>query len=229
MRLINDLIDFIFPRRCLVCGDTLSPGEEDLCLNCLMQMPRIAAAQRAELEKVFYGLVEVERATSYMYYRKGNPYNRLIHALKYKDRPKTGERLAFAAATELEKEKFFEGIDLIIPLPLSKKKERSRGYNQCYHIAKGLSQATGIPFNCECVMRNKSNETQTHKNREERWENVKNLFAVTNPDALTEKHILLIDDVLTTGATLTSCAQTIKSSCNCKISLFTLAYSSNEI
>lgn len=213
----------------MVCGDALSPGEEDLCLNCLMQLPRIAPAQRKELEKAFYGLVDVERATSYMYYRKGNPYNKLIHALKYKNRPKTGERLAIAAATELNNENFFDGIELIIPLPLSKKKERSRGYNQCDHIAKGISQVTGIPFNSKCVVRKKSNETQTHKHREERWKNVKDLFAVITPEAIEGKRILLIDDVLTTGATLTSCARAIKSSCNCKISLFTLAYSSNEI
>ena len=136
-------------------------------------------------------------------------------------------RLAVAAAKELVSAGFFDGIELIVPLPLSKKKLRQRGYNQCDYIAYGISQVTGIPVESDCVERTRANETQTHKNREERWQNVKGIFAVNNVEALQGKHILLIDDVLTTGATLASCASSLVAA-GCKVSVFTLAYSNNE-
>ena len=124
---------------------------------------------------------------------------------------------------------FFDGIELIVPLPLSRKKRRKRGYNQCDYIAEGISQVTGIPVLTDAVKRIKSNETQTHKNRNERWENVEGIFSLRSPEKLEGRHVLLIDDILTTGATLSSCASSIKSGCNCRISIFTLAYSYNGI
>lgn len=229
MKWISDLLDIIFPRHCLVCGDILLGEEKELCLTCLVGLPLIDREHRAELEKLFWGIVPVERVTSYLYYRKGSPYNRLLHNLKYNNRPDVGIRLAINAAKELAESDFFEGIDIIIPLPLSRKKQRKRGYNQCDYIAKGLSQGTGIPYATDCVARTKANETQTHKSREERWKNVEGIFAVTNPHKLNGKHILLIDDVLTTGATLASCAKSINEQCNCKISILTIAYSYNAM
>lgn len=227
MKWISDLLDFIFPRHCIVCGDILSSGEKDICINCLVSLPLIDEQQRAEIGKIFWGIVPVESAASYIYYKKGSPYNRLLHYLKYKGRPEVGVRLAVAAAKELVSAGFFDGIELIVPLPLSKKKLRQRGYNQCDYIAYGISQVTGIPVESDCVERTRANETQTHKNREERWQNVKGIFAVNNVEDLQGKHILLIDDVLTTGATLASCASSLVAA-GCKVSVFTLAYSNNE-
>ena len=132
--------------------------------------------------------------------------------------------LAKNAATELLTKGFFDGVELILPLPLSKKKERSRGYNQCDYIAEGLSQVTGIPVVRGCITRTKANETQTHKNRQERWKNVEGIFAVSNPDAVRGKHVLLIDDVLTTGATISDCARALVRA-GCRVTIFTLAYS----
>lgn len=225
---ISDLLDIIFPRHCLVCGDILARDEQDLCLRCLIELPLVDERHAAEIEKNFWGIIPVERATSYIYYRKGSPYNTLLHHLKYKNRPDIGIRLARNAALELHKKNFFDGIDLIIQLPLSKKKLRKRGYNQCDYIAKGISQVTNIPVSTDIVIRKKANETQTHKTRDERWKNVEGIFSLTNPDDLRGKHILLIDDVLTTGATITSCAKTILEA-DCKISIFTVAYSSDTI
>jgi len=225
---ISDLLDIIFPRHCLVCGDILAKDEEDLCLKCLIELPIIDDRQAAEIEKQFWGIIPVERATSYIHYRKGSPYNTLLHHLKYKNRPDIGIRLAQNAAIELQEKKFFDGIDIIIPLPLSTKKLRKRGYNQCDYIAKGISQVTNIPVITDNVIRNKANETQTHKTRDERWKNVEGIFSLTKPENLRGKHILLVDDVLTTGATITSCARTILES-DCKISIFTIAYSSDSI
>lgn len=227
MKWISDFLDFIFPRHCVVCGEILSSGEKDICINCLVSLPLIDELKRAEIEKIFWGIVPVERATSYMYYRKGSPYNRLLHYLKYKERPGVGVRLAVAAANELAPTGFFDGVELIVPLPLSKKKMRRRGYNQCDYIAEGISEVTGIPIAKGCVQRTVANETQTHKNRDERWRNVQGIFAVKNVEALRGRHVLLVDDVLTTGATLASCAATLVT-VGCKVSLFTLAYSSND-
>ena len=229
MKWISDLIELIFPRHCCVCGEVLSHQEQDICLNCLYKLPKIEKIHQSELEKAFWGRFDVERVAAYIYYQKESPYNRLLHKIKYGNHPEVGYRLATMAADKLMQEGFFDGIDAIVPLPLSKKKRRQRGYNQCDYIAEGLSQTTGIPVLKDCVVRNKSNETQTHKTRDERWRNVEGIFSLAKPELTEGKHILLIDDILTTGATLANCAIAIKSGCNCRISVFTLAYTSNRI
>lgn len=229
MKWISDLIDLIFPRHCLVCGEVLSRQEQDLCLDCLYKLPKIEKIHIDEIEKVFWGKCDIVSAMSYIYYRKESPYNRLLHKMKYGNRPEVGRRLAMMAAEGLMQNGFFNGIDAIVPLPLSKKKHRQRGYNQSDYIAEGLSQKSGIPVIKDCVVRTRANETQTHKSREERWRNVEGIFSLAKPEAIEGKHILLIDDILTTGATLTNCAIAIQQGCNCKISIFTLAYTYNKI
>ena len=227
MKWISDLIDLIFPRHCCVCGEILSRQERDICLNCLYTLPKIEQHHKLEIEQTFWGKIGIERAMSFMYYRKGSPYNALMHRLKYKDAPEVGTRLAEMAAKELLNSGFFDGITRIVPLPLSKKKQRRRGYNQSEYIAIGLSNITGIPIDTGLVKRVKANETQTHKNRDERWENVKDIFSVNGNFSLEDEHVLLVDDILTTGATICSCAATLQKECGCKISIFTLAYTYN--
>ena len=229
MKWISDLLDIIFPRRCCVCGELLSSQEQDICLNCLYALPKVEPHVSAEIEKIFWGKIDIERAASFIYYHKGSPYNNIIHALKYKGRPWTGMLFAGMAAAELNEKGFFDGIDAIIPVPLSRKKRRKRGYNQCDYIADGISKATGIPVLKDIVERNISNETQTDKSRDERWENVKGIFTLKKPELLEGKHILLVDDILTTGATLASCASAIQACCNCRTSIFTLGYTSQAV
>ena len=227
MKWISDLIDLIFPRHCCVCGETLSRQERDICLNCLYTLPKIEPHHKKEIEQIFWGKIDIERTASFMYYRKGSPYNALMHKLKYKDAPEVGTRLAEMAAKELMDSGFFNGITRIVPLPLSKKKLRKRGYNQSEYIAMGLSNITGISVDTSLVKRDIANETQTHKNRDERWENVKDIFSVNSNVSLEDEHVLLVDDILTTGATICSCAATLQKECGCKISIFTLAYTYN--
>lgn len=229
MKWISDLIDLIFPRHCHVCGEILSRQEQDICLNCLYKLPKIEKIHLDEIEKIFWGKCEIASATSYIYYQKGSPYNRLLHKMKYESHPEIGTRLAMMATECIKESGFLDGIDAIVPLPLSKKKRRQRGYNQCDYIAEGLSIKSGIPVIKDCVVRTKANETQTHKSRDERWKNVEGIFSLTNPETVEGKHILLVDDILTTGATLTNCAIAIQQGCNCKISIFTLAYTYNKI
>lgn len=227
MKWISDLIDLIFPRRCAVCGEVLSRQERYICLNCLYTLPKVEAHHKIDIEQTFWGKVDIERATSFMYYRKGSPYNALMHKLKYDNSPEVGTYIAEMAAKELLESDFFNGITRIVPLPLSKSKQRKRGYNQSEYIAKGVSNVTGIPIDTRLIVRDIPNETQTHKNRDERWENVKDIFSVTIPYTLNNEHILLVDDILTTGATLCSCATTMRKWYNCKVSIFTLAYTYN--
>ena len=229
MKWISDLIDLIFPRHCHVCGEILSRQEQDICIGCLYKLPKIEKTHVEDIEKAFWGKCDIVAATSYMYYRKESPYNRLFHKIKYGNRPEIGRRMAIMAADKLMDSGFLNGIDAIVPLPLSKKKRRQRGYNQCDYIAEGLSEKSGIPVIKDCVVRIKANESQTHKTRDERWKNAEGIFSLANAEAIEGKHILLVDDILTTGATLTNCAIAIQQGCNCRISIFTLAYTYNGI
>ena len=229
MKWISDFFDIILPRHCVVCGEVLSAQERDICLNCLYRLPKVEPARIEEIEKSFWGKIEIQRAASYMYYRKSSAYSNLLHHMKYRNHPEVGERIAYIAANELKECSFFDGIDAIIPLPLSKKKKKERGYNQCDYIADGISRATGIEVIKNAVTRVKANESQTHKSREERWQNVEGIFALSTPQAIEGKHILLVDDILTTGATLCSCASSIQLACNCRVSIFTIGYSHDGI
>lgn len=166
---------------------------------------------------------EVIRATAYFYYHKEGRYSELIHHLKYYDHPETGIYLGRVAATELKKSDFFDGIDLIVPVPLSKKKKRKRGYNQCDYIAQGISEIIGVSTHSKCIERTADNDTQTHKGLHERWKNTEGIFRITNLDILTGKHILLVDDVATTGATLHACISALLTVPNVRVSVFALA------
>ena len=222
MKWISDLIDLIFPRHCCVCGETLSRQECDICLNCLYTLPKIEPHHKKEIEQIFWGKIDIERAASFMYYRKGSPYNALMHKLKYKDVPEVGTRLAEMAAKELMDSGFFNGITRIVPLPLSKKKQRKRGYNQSEHIARGFADILNVPVMTDIIIAEKGHETQTNKGIHERWLNTQGIFSAQDKDCLKDKHVLIVDDVVTTGATLLSAALTIADVPGIKISLATL-------
>lgn len=232
MKIFSDLLEIIFPRYCRVCGDRLSKSEQEMCAACLQKLPRIRSTltEASEVEKLFWGLLPIVRGDSLFYYEKGSPYGKLLFHLKYYNHPATGEFLGRYAATELKARGFFDGIDLLVPLPLSPKRERKRGYNQSDYIARGIAAVTGLPIENHCVVRRISNESQTHMNRIERWENVKGIFQVTNPSPLQGKHLLLVDDVLTTGATLRSCGNEILSLLpDVRLSIFTLAMARRDL
>ncbi len=165
---------------------------------------------------------EVVRATAYFYYYKEGKYSGLIHHLKYYDHPEVGTYLGRLAANELRQSGFFDGIDMIIPVPLSKKKNRKRGYNQCDYIARGISEITGIPIHSDCAERVIDTDTQTHKNHMERWKNTEGAFRVIKPEILKGKHLLLVDDVSTTGATLHACVSSLLTTPSVRISIFAL-------
>ncbi|MCK9562576.1 MAG: ComF family protein [Bacteroidales bacterium] len=214
-----------FPDICTVCGSHLRVSERVMCTSCLIDIPRIYFhnQERNPLEDVLWGQIPYEKATALFYYTKKNKYAALLHNLKYKNRSDVGEFLGELFANELQKTGFLDSIDCIIPIPLHKKRLKQRGYNQSEHIALGLSKQSSIPYITNAVVRTVNTQTQTKKSKEERLRNVQNIFSVINPSVLAHKHVLLLDDVITTGATCISCADTIISAePSCRVSIASL-------
>lgn len=224
-RILSDLMDLAWPNLCLLCEKPLIQGEQHLCLNCLYEMPKTGfksfsnnlAADR------FYGKIPFEKATAGYHYQKESNVKAALELLKYKGEKEVGSCLAGFIGAKLLAEGFFENIDLIIPVPLHKTKAKERGYNQSDWIAKGLSQITGIPYDVTHLQRVLKNPTQTTKSIWERWENTQGLFVLKNTEAFRGKHILLVDDVLTSGSTLCACGHAMLEVPECKISFFSLA------
>lgn len=201
------------------------PGEEAVCVECLTGLPRVRAASFNEndVARIFWGLVPIEKGFSLFRYARHSPYGRILFAMKYHDRPEVGKFMGRMMAGELKDKGFFDKIDVIVPVPLSRKKERQRGYNQSEWIARGISESTGIPVDAASVARIKSNPSQTSLDRQQRRDNVRDIFAVRRPECLEGLHVLLVDDVITTGSTMLSCAEAICHAANVRISVLSLA------
>ena len=212
MRLLSDLWEFFFPRYCVICGKRLLPGEDHLCLGCLCALPRIQFSNLKDnpLTKLLLGKMPIERASSYLYYSKGGDVRELLYQLKYYGNQDIGRFLGRCMAKELLASGFFDGIEAIVPVPLHEKKRKARGYNQSELLAEGISSVTQIPVLNDVLRRKQYTETQTRKGNYERWSNVMDVFECKSDDSLACKHVLLVDDVLTTGATLVACADALK-------------------
>ena len=169
------------------------------------------------------GRVQVENVGAFLFYKKGNLVQKILHHLKYTGEKEIGSFLGNLYGTQLIQSEKWKNIDMIIPIPLHKKKEKKRGYNQSEWIAKGLSKSMHTSYNTNILIRSEFTETQTKKNRFHRWENVKEVFQITDTNLLVNKHILLCDDVLTTGATLEAAIQKLLAIPSLKISVATLA------
>ena len=221
----SSLLHLFFPRCCIVCGARLSEGEEVICTRCNIDMPRTYYHLQKDnpVERMFWGKIPLERATSYFFYRKGSGFRSILHQLKYGGRKQLGVVMGRFMAAELEPSGFFQGIDVVIPVPLHPRKKKARGYNQSECIACGVSEVSGIPLDISSVVREKHTDTQTRKSVYERWENVEGIFKLHHSERFTGKHILIIDDVLTTGATTTACADAFCDVKDIHISILTLA------
>lgn len=225
MSIWNDCWELFFPRCCVVCGKRLLKAERDLCIQCLAKLPRTNLHQQKnnEMEQAFWGRFPIERASAFLYYSKGGDVRKLLYALKYYGHRQVGEVLGRYMACEMVDADFFNGIDCIIPVPLHPQKLRIRGYNQSELLARGVSSVTGIPVLTDRLCREQHTETQTHKSRYGRWKNVNEMFSLNTHYSLKDKHVLLVDDVFTTGATLIACADAMKSVSGIRISVLTLA------
>lgn len=223
--LTEDLVNIIFPNLCAVCGKVLVKGENVLCLDCLLSLPRTNLHKiqpNIIHERVFSFGCPVERASSLYYYHRDNKYAKLIHDTKYRDRPSVGQHLASLHARELKAAGFFEGIDAIVPVPLHFIKRLQRGYNQAEEIGKALALVTGLPV--VNALRASYHRSQTRKDAHARLVNTTGVYHVRKSDEIEGRHVLLVDDVITTGATLLNCIKAIKkSSPSTKVSVYSLA------
>lgn len=224
MQLFDDLLNVLFPNCCHVCHAKLAPHERFVCTHCLDSIPLSNFHRRKlnPMEERFAGIFPFRRATGYYLYTRGGALATLIQDMKYRNFPKIGKMLGEKAAEGLFSTGFFEDVDVIVPVPMHKWKELKRGYNQTHFVADGMSSATGIPVS-HALKAVRSHRTQTALSREERLENTSGIFSVANPDEVTGKHVLLIDDVCTTGSTLISASEELLRHSLSDLSLLTVA------
>lgn len=220
------LLDIIAPRLCCACGCRLGTTEDAICSVCYMHLPRPVTEQSLThniMAQMFWGQVDIERACTLFYYTANSDTSRILYELKYHNRPDIGIAMGRLMAKELQQTSLFAGIDLLVPLPLAKSRERERGYNQSEMLVKGISEVTGIPYTTGAVERTVFRGSQTKLNKWERRENVEGIFHLKSPELLQDKHVLLVDDVITTGATMRECAKEMEQARGIRISCLTLA------
>ena len=224
--IVNSTLHLFYPHVCTGCGSDLLQEDNLLCLKCIHNLPHTNFAELAnnQIEKYFWGRISLSAAYSQFYFSKEFLMQHLIHQLKYKGDTKIGFYLGEIMGKTLLNSSRFSSVEALIPLPLYADKEHKRGYNQAAVICNGMSAVMGIPVVNSAVIRQHATETQTRKHRTERWENVKSSFKVAKPGQLSGKHLLLVDDVVTTGATLEACGNVILQTENVKLSIATLAY-----
>lgn len=225
---ISDFTNLFFPNICEACGKNLLNNEKTICTECLYHLPKTNFHQESEnpVSRLFWGKVYIENATAYYFFHKGSSFQDLIHKLKYNGKQEIGYILGLHLGTDLYESELYKTIDLVIPVPLHPKREKKRGYNQSDSISKGIAEGMKINTNLKSLYRNIETETQTKKSKEERWKNVENIFCIKHPEKLQGKHILLVDDVITTGSTLEACANALLALKNTKVSIACLAVAS---
>ncbi len=221
--IIRALLSFFYPRFCAACGAPLLAKEVHFCLLCFCKLPetKFHTLEHSPLEELFYGRIKMERIFTLLYYKKGSVSQKILQHIKYYGNKALAIYLGEYYGQQLKEQ--LKDIDILIPVPLHKKKLKKRGYNQSEQIALGIQHACGIPIRTDIILRDYFTETQTKKSRLERWENVKGKFSLNNE--LVEKgvHYLIIDDVLTTGATIEAVASQLDKIEGVKISVLTLA------
>lgn len=220
-----DLFYLFFPRVCGACGNVLFKHEDALCLQCIHNLPKTNHLQEPEnyLVKLFWGRFPIHAAAAYYTFSKGSKVQNMLHELKYKGNNEVGIKAGSLMGKDLNKTEQYQNIDFIIPVPLHPKKFKKRGYNQSEEIAKGLAKSMNVPLDTKLLTRGVFTETQTKKSRFNRWQNVEDVFVVNNYEALVGKHVLLVDDVITTGATIEACAQKLIAAGVQKISVVSIA------
>lgn len=224
---LQDFIHLFYPELCAACERQLMQQEKHVCLECRLNLPKTGFhLQPANpVEQIFWGRVPLKNAAAYVYFQKEGSVQRLMHHIKYKGRKEVASTLGKWYGKDLKSNPVLASADYIIPVPLHTSKLKSRGYNQSEWFAKGLSESLQIPLATHILIRARKSETQTRKSRFMRWENVSEIFQVTDAAFLKHKHVILVDDVVTTGATLESCAQALLTAQpDAFISILTLAF-----
>lgn len=223
---IADFLELVFPTLCVTCGERLITQEKLVCFNCWNDLPltHFHLEPENKVAQLFWGRVTIENAASYFSYRKGSKYQQLIHFTKYKGLKELGYETGRKYGFVLRESFAFNGVDYVVPVPLHPTKEKKRGYNQCEWIANGIAASMEKKVIADNLFRKTYTSTQTRKNRYERWQNVEGIFGIRRPEEFENKHLLLVDDVVTTGSTLEACAFEILKITNTKVSIATLAF-----
>lgn len=224
--ILSPLVHFFYPHNCIGCGSDVLQPDNLLCLECISQLPLTNFALHANnpVEKIFRGRLNIHAAMSEIYFSKNSIMQNCIHEFKYRGNKKMGLILGKMMGKSLAQASRFSNIDALVPLPLFTRKETRRGFNQATILCEGIADIIHIPIIRKNVIRNTATETQTKKGRIQRWENVEKSFAVLDSSGLEGKHILLVDDVITTGATLEACGAEILKTAGVNLSIATLAF-----
>ena len=225
---LKHIINLFYPAVCSACGSLLTGDETNVCLSCRHLLSKTHYESYADnpLAQMFWGQADFHAVTAEYFFSKTGKVQHLLHQLKYKGNKDAGRFLGQQLGKSIKDAALFQGIDYLVPIPLHPKKEHLRTYNQSYVIAQGVEDVTKIPIVKDCLYRKVFTSTQTKKSREERWDNVKDIFDVKDYKTFENKHILLIDDVLTTGATLMAAGKTLSQIKNIKMSVATAACTS---
>jgi ComF family protein len=220
------LVHLFFPHTCCGCGTDLLTDKLLFCIYCQASMPltRFEYFAANPIEKIFWGRVQIEAASAHLYFTGGSAVQHSLHLLKYKKRKDIGIYFGNQIGKQLRLSDRFSSCEIIIPLPLFVSREKKRGYNQAAKIAEGISRQLEIPVICDAVKRVKKTETQTHMSRVQRWKNMAATFEICSQMKIQGKHLLLVDDVITTGASLEACARVLLSVSGVKISIACLAH-----
>lgn len=219
---LEAVVAIFYPSHCVVCKRELRFGEEHICLACLYDLPYLTPTEdtaHPSLDRLFIGRVKVEAVHALLHYQKGNQAQHLIHSIKYHQKTRLATFLGGLLAETIKAQQF----DGIIPVPLHPKKLNKRGFNQSYYIAKGIQTVIDAPIQSNCLKRVQYNPSQTTVTKLERWGNVRDSFAAPRLSLLQNKHVLLVDDVLTTGATTEACVRQLKRARNCRVTVAAVA------
>lgn len=227
---LADFVSLLFPELCAACGESLMANEQLICTGCLYNLPLTNFHLQPDniVARQFWGKIKLEGAYALYYFTKGGKIQNLMHHFKYKGMREIGTLLGRIAGEQLIENEIFKTVDIIVPVPLHNKRMRQRGYNQSAYFAEGLATKLDALVGENNLVRLSATETQTHKSRFARFENMQEVFSVKNAEILKNKHVLLVDDIITTGSTLEACAVQLLKVEGLKLSIATIAYATAD-
>ena len=224
----KNIVHLLYPRICTGCGSDLISGDNLICGECMNQMPLTGYYMHKNnpVEKIFRGRIPVVTASAYAYFSKDSVVQNFLHSLKYGSNKEAGIYMGRLIGRKLKLCEWNNDLYALIPLPLHSEKQKKRGYNQAEMICEGISSEMNVPVMNNVIVRSKNTESQTHKNRLERWNNIESKFELKKPAGIMNKHVLLVDDVITTGATLEACGSELLKTEGLHLSIAAFAYTS---